>query len=312
MKIMPIDPAYYELAEYYQSLPKFNQFKSAVEYRETINRIFEERVKPISQMEIVGRVEDRVIRGRGGDIRIRVYQQRPNSPVLVYYHGGGFVICSIETHDAVCRRIARLANATIVSVDYRLAPEHKFPAAVEDAYDALKWVADNADEIGVDSSRIFVGGDSAGGNLAAATSIMARNNGEDIIKQQILIYPVVNLFSPMPSFYEFGERYWVLDLDIMRWFMEQYLESREDALNPLASPMFANLEGLPSTLIITAEYDPLRDEGELYGHLMRRAGCQVSVVRYAGVLHGFLNYYPILKAGRDAINQIASLLAFSD
>ncbi|WP_456330705.1 alpha/beta hydrolase [Archaeoglobus sp.] len=307
---MPIDPAYYQLAEYLESLPKFDQFSSPKEFREAINQIYAERNRQISQFEKVERVEDKVIKGRNGDIRIRIYQQKPDSPVLVYYHGGGFVICSIESHDALCRRIARLSNATVVSVDYRLAPEHKFPAAVYDCYDATKWVAENADELKIDPSRIFVGGDSAGGNLAAAVSIMARNNGENFIKHQILIYPVVNFVTPTPSILEYGEGLWILDEKIMRWFSEQYFSKKEDMFNPLASVIFADLENLPPALIITAEYDPLRDEAEIFGHMLRKAGVEATTVRYKGVLHGFINYYPVIKAARDAINQIAALLAF--
>ncbi|AAB89533.1 carboxylesterase (estA) [Archaeoglobus fulgidus DSM 4304] len=307
---MPIDPVYYQLAEYFDSLPKFDQFSSAREYREAINRIYEERNRQLSQHERVERVEDRTIKGRNGDIRVRVYQQKPDSPVLVYYHGGGFVICSIESHDALCRRIARLSNSTVVSVDYRLAPEHKFPAAVYDCYDATKWVAENAEELRIDPSKIFVGGDSAGGNLAAAVSIMARDSGEDFIKHQILIYPVVNFVAPTPSLLEFGEGLWILDQKIMSWFSEQYFSREEDKFNPLASVIFADLENLPPALIITAEYDPLRDEGEVFGQMLRRAGVEASIVRYRGVLHGFINYYPVLKAARDAINQIAALLVF--
>lgn len=304
---MPLDPAYKTLMSYFKSLPKFKDFKSAAEYRSAINSIFEERVKILSQQEPVKCVEDIKI-GRG--IRIRVYQEKPNSPVLVYFHGGGFVICSIETHDAVCRRIARLSKATVISVDYRLAPENKFPAAVEDCYEATKWVYENSREISVDNSKIIVGGDSAGGNLAAAVSIKARDEGEKFIKHQVLIYPVLNLFGKTPSLYEFGEDNPVLDHEIMVWFTEQYIQRKEDTLNPLASPILADLSNLPPALIITAQYDPLRDEGELFGHLLRRAGVEASVVRYNGVYHGFINYYPVLKAGRDAINQIASLLLF--
>ncbi len=307
---MPIDPVYYQLAEYFESLPKFDQFTSASEYREAINQIYAERNRQISQFEKVERVEDRVIRGRNGDIRIRIYQQKPDSPVLVYYHGGGFVICSIESHDALCRRTARLSNATVVSVDYRLAPEHKFPNAVYDCYDATKWVAENADELEIDPSRIFVGGDSAGGNLAAAISIMARDNGENFIKHQILIYPVVNFVTPTPSLLEYAEGLWILEEKIMGWFSEQYFSRKEDMFNPLASVIFANLENLPPALIITAEYDPLRDEAEVFGHMLRRAGVEATTVRYKGVLHGFINYYPVIKAARDAINQITALLAF--
>ncbi|MET1124162.1 MAG: alpha/beta hydrolase [Archaeoglobaceae archaeon] len=306
---MPVDPVYKRLAPYFESLPRFNQFSSASEFRETINRIFAERNREIARFEPVERVDDRVIRGRNGEIRIRVYQQRPDTPVMVYFHGGGFVICSIETHDALCRRIARLSGATVVSVDYRLAPEHKFPAAVYDCYDAAKWVADNAGELEVDASKLIVAGDSAGGNLAAAVSILARDNGEDFIKHQVLIYPVVNFATPSLSMLEYGESM-TLDLEVMSWFSEQYFAREEDKLNPLASVILANLEGLPPALVMTAEYDPLRDEGELFAALLRRSGVEASLIRYCGVLHGFINYFPVLKAARDAVNQIAALLAF--
>jgi len=139
---------------------------------------------------------------------------------------------------------------------------------------------------------------------------MARDSGEDFIKHQILIYPVVNFVAPTPSLLEFGGGLWILDQKIMSWFSEQYFSREEDKFNPLASVIFADLENLPPALIITAEYDPLRDEGEVFGQMLRRAGVEASIVRYRGVLHGFINYYPVLKAARDAINQIAALLVF--
>lgn len=309
---MPLSPDVAKIVNYFKKdVPKFSQFSNASDYREAINSVFESATNMVSGSEAVEKVEDLTIRGRNGDIRIRVYQQRQNSPVLVYYHGGGFVIGSIETHDAICRRIARISNATVVSVEYRLAPEHKFPVAVEDAYDALKWVTDNSEKIGVDGSKIVVGGDSSGGNLATVSAIIARDAGEDFVKAQILIYPVVNLFSilaPTPSLFEYEGQYGILNMDIMRWFAEQYLKEPYDALNPLASPILANLENLPPALIITAEYDPLRDEGEMYGHKLQKAGTPTTIVRYKGAIHSFLNFYPIVKAGKDAIAQVASVL----
>jgi len=204
--------------------------------------------------------------------------------------------------------LANLSGAVVVSVDYRLAPEHKFPAAVEDAYDAAKWVADNYDKLGVDNGKIAVAGDSAGGNLAAVTAIMARDRGESFVKYQVLIYPAVNLTgSPTVSRVEYsGPEYVILTADIMAWFGRQYFSKPQDALSPYASPIFADLSNLPPALVITAEYDPLRDEGELYAHLLKTRGVRAVAVRYNGVIHGFVNFYPILEEGREAISQIAA------
>ncbi|MEM2727152.1 MAG: alpha/beta hydrolase [Archaeoglobaceae archaeon] len=303
---MPIDPALFGIMKLYRQLPRFDRSISAQKYREMINPVFEQVSNTIR--EEVAKVEERIIKGRNGDIRLRIYQQKPKSPVLVYYHGGGFVICNLETHDAICRRIARLSNATVISVDYRLAPEHKFPSAVIDAYDALKWVWENGEDIEVDTGNIFVGGDSAGGNLATVASIIARDNGEDFIKGQILVYPVVNLSGITRSWLEYSN-FGILLQEIMLWFSDQYLRSREDALNPHASPIFADLSNLPPALIATAEYDPLRDEGELYGALMRKQGVSAVVVRYNGMIHGFLNMYPFLDAGKELIAQISAKIA---
>ncbi len=305
---MPLDPDLKRVLDLYREGPRFEPAISVEEYRRFTNRIFEAIAR--LEYEAVSRVEDKIAKGRNGDIRIRVYQQKANSAALVYYHGGGFVLCNLETHDAICRRIARLSNATVVSVDYRLAPEHKFPAAVYDAYDALRWVADHAEEMGVDKDRIFVGGDSAGGNLATVVSIIARDKGENFVKGQFLIYPVVNLSGVTPSKLEFGSR-GILTEEIMAWFNRHYLESIDDARNPLASPIFAELGDLPPALIATAEYDPLRDEAELYGALMRKSGSEAVVVRYNGMIHGFLNFYPLVRAGKELISQISAAIAFA-
>ncbi|MCX8172799.1 MAG: alpha/beta hydrolase [Archaeoglobaceae archaeon] len=303
---MPIDPVLLKMMKFYQELPPFDRSISAQKFREIINPIFEQVSNVVK--EEVAMVEEIIIRGRNGDIKLRIYQQKRDSPVLVYYHGGGFVICNLDTHDAICRRIARLSNATVISVDYRLAPEHKFPSAVIDAYDAAKWVYEKGDELDVDTEKIFVGGDSAGGNLATVVSIMARDSGENFIKGQILVYPVVNLSWITPSWLEYSGM-GILQEEMMLWFLEQYLKSREDALDPRASPIFANLSNLPPALIATAEYDPLRDEGELYGALMRRYGSSAVVIRYNGMMHGFLNLYPYLDAGRELIAHISAKIA---
>ncbi|MEM2086684.1 MAG: alpha/beta hydrolase [Archaeoglobaceae archaeon] len=305
---MPIDPDLQNVLSIYRKLPPFDPSISVEEYRKITNGVFETIAKSVN--EEVRNVEERIIKGRNGDLRLRIYQQRPEAPALVYYHGGGFVLCNLETHDSICRRIARLSDATVVSVDYRLAPEHKFPSAVIDAYDALKWVSDHAEDLGVDKDKIFVAGDSAGGNLATVVSIMARENGEDFIKGQILVYPVVKLSGRTPSKIEYGAR-GILTEEIMNWFNVHYLNSPEDALKWQASPIYADLSNLPPALIVTAEYDPLRDEGEMFGALMRKMGSDAVVVRYNGMIHGFLNFYPLLRAGRELIAQIAGKIKFS-
>ncbi|MFN3384091.1 MAG: alpha/beta hydrolase [Archaeoglobaceae archaeon] len=299
---MPLDRSILPVVRFFRDL-SFDASVSAKDYREKVNGIFLSAVSMIK--EDVAEVEDRTIKGRESEIRIRIYRQKRWSSGIVFYHGGGFVIGNIDIYDPVCRRIARIANATVVSVDYRLAPEHKFPSAVVDAYDALKWVVDNANDLEIDADKIAVVGDSAGGNLATVVSLIARDEGENFIKKQILVYPVVNMVFPTVSRLEFGDRYGILTTEIMRWFTEQYLRSEEDKYNPLASPIFADLSNLPPALIMTAEYDPLRDEGEMYGELMRRHGSEAVIVRYQGMIHGFLNFYPLLRAGREAINQIA-------
>lgn len=303
---MPLDKDVVSVVKFFRDLP-FDASMSAREYRERVHGIFLSMTSAIK--EEVAEVEDRTIKGRESELSIRIYRQKRWSPAMVFYHGGGFVIGNIEIYDPLCRRIARIANATVISVEYRLAPEHKFPSAVIDAYDALKWVADNSGDLEIDSDRIVVSGDSAGGNLATVASLIARDQGESFIRKQILVYPVVNMSFPTPSRLEFGERYGILTTEIMRWFAEQYLRSEEDKYNPLASPIFADLSNLPPALIITAEYDPLRDEGEIYGELMRRYGSEAVVVRYKGMIHGFLNFYPLLRAGREAINQIAAAVS---
>jgi Esterase/lipase len=221
------------------------------------------------------------------------------------------VLGNIEIYDHVCRRIARLSNAVVISVDYRLAPEHKFPAAVEDAYDAVKWVVDNYHRLGVDNNKVGVAGDSAGGNLATVTTLMARDRGEMFIKYQILIYPVVILtraFTPSRLEYSTPE-YPILTAELMAWFGAQYLSKPEDALSPYASPLLAKPDGLPPALVITAEYDPLRDEGEMYAAYLKQHGVETVATRYAGVMHGFINFYPLLEEGRLAISQIVATIS---
>ncbi len=261
------------------------------------------------EQEQVARVENRTIPGPAGEIPVRIYTPQGNGPfpALVFFHGGGWVICNLDTHDGICRSLANGAGCVVVSVDYRLAPEHKFPAAPEDCYAATQWVAENAAELNVDASHIAVGGDSAGGNLTAVVAQMARDRGGPHLVFQLLIYPATDFRMNTPSIEENATGYF-LTKDDMIWFTNHYLNSEEDKTNPLASPLLArDLSGLPPALIITAQYDPLRDEGELYGQKLREAGVPVTVSRYEGVIHGFFGSIPSDK-GKQAEAEASAAL----
>ncbi len=257
------------------------------------------------------RVEDRHIPGPHGEIPIRIYTSEGRVPkgVLVYFHGGGWVLGSVTTHDVLCRSIAIAAGCIVVSVDYRLAPEHKFPAAPEDCYAATKCVAANAASFGGDPNRIAVGGDSAGGNLATVVALMARDRGGPSLSFQLLFYPAISAANDTPSQKEFSEDGFVLSRADMEWFWNHYLNGPADRKNPLACPNAAgNLAGLPPALVQTASHDPLRDEGERYAEQMRKAGVKVTLTRYDGVTHGFVSFADVLDKGKAAIKEAADAL----
>jgi acetyl esterase/lipase len=256
----------------------------------------------------VHKVEDRKIPGPAGDIPVRIYTPagKPNG-ILVYFHGGGWVVGDLASHDYSCRALTNEAGCTVVSVDYRLAPEHKFPAGPEDCYAATQWVAKNAASLGSDADHIAVGGDSAGGNLAAAISLMARDRGGPRIRHQMLIYPVTDAAMDTPSQQEFTADGFVLSKLDMEWFWGHYLQNKKDGENPYASPIRAgNLKNLPPAHIITASHDPLRDEGEAYGEALKKAGNKVKVKRYEGVVHGFFSLQAVLDQGKTATHDLAA------
>jgi acetyl esterase len=261
---------------------------------------------PLSGLEpeAVAKVEDRLIPAPGGQIPVRFYtpQGQAPLPLLVFFHGGGFVMGSIELYDELCRALTNGAGCIVISVGYRLAPEHKFPAAVEDCYAATKWVAVNAKAIGGDSTRIAVGGDSAGGNLAAVVALMARDKGTVPLVLQLLMYPATDLAHDTLSAQENANDYF-LTRDDMFWFRSLYLSSDADRNNPYASPLRAqDLHGLPPALVITAEYDPLRDEGEAYAARLREAGVITTCTRYKGMIHVFLSLpFDQGKKGRQEV-----------
>ena len=257
----------------------------------------------------VARVDDTDIPGPASPIPVRIYTPPGAGPFacLVYFHGGGWVLCDLDTHDVVGRSIARQAGAVVVSVAYRRAPEHKFPAAVDDSYAAVVWTAANAARLRIDPARIAVGGDSAGGNLSAVVCLKSREASGPPIALQILVYPVTNLCAfDTPSYQEFAEGYYLSRAE-MEWFRSHYLAKREDGQHPHASPLLApDLAGLPPALVITAECDPLRDEGEAYARRLSAAGVPVSSTRYAGMIHPFFSLGGVLPQGRRAVEQVAA------
>ena len=273
----------------------------------------------------VASVSDLAVPGPHGDVPVRVYVpaggEVPASagttnvragttglPVCVWFHGGGWVVGSIETNDPTCRALANASGAIVVSVDYRLAPEHKFPIPFDDCYAATEWAAANAASFGGDGSRLAVAGSSAGGNLAAAVALRARDEGGPRLAHQSLICPVVDTDLERPSYVENGDGYG-LNYDTMVYFLQCYVSSEADASNPYVAPMAAdNLSGLPSAFVLTCEFDPLRDEGEAYAERLREAGVPTVLSRYDGQIHALFNAGVPFTRTWDAIDEAATEL----
>ena len=261
----------------------------------------------------IGSVENVSAQGPHGPIPLRVYRpagvaDATRLPAYLFFHGGGWVIGDINTHDVLCRQLTAASGASVVSVDYRLAPEHKFPAAADDSWAATTWVVAHAAELGLDAGRIAVGGDSAGGNLAAVVALMARDAGGPAISLQTLIYPVTDVMRETRTYGDFADGY-LLTRDSMRWFIAHYLASGDQARDWRASPLRApSLAGLPPALIITAGFDPLRDEGEMFAGRLRDAGNMVDYVCYGGMIHGFIGMGKLLDTAERAIAHIGGSL----
>ncbi|WP_235615857.1 alpha/beta hydrolase [Brevibacillus reuszeri] len=260
----------------------------------------------------LAKVEDRFIPvGKDEEIRIRVYTPHGEGPfpLFVYYHGGGWVIGSIEMTDASCRMIANQTGRIVVSVDYRLAPENKFPVPVEDCYAALQWVHEHAADINANASNIAVGGDSAGGNLAAVVAMKARDEGGPAISAQVLIYPVTNLDYNTGS-YEAFQKGFGLDRELMKWFGNHYIARQEDQTNKYVAPLLADdVSKLPPAFVITAENDVLRDEGLAYAERLREAGVTVESMCEEGLVHGYFSNVLIFSERIEAaIGKIAEFL----
>jgi acetyl esterase len=277
------------------------------------------RVNKLKFNESIFRTEDRHIQGPGSDIPLRIYTPRElkpgeKLPVLLWFHGGGFVIGSLDTHDSACRMLANKADCLVVSVDYRLAPESKFPAGVEDCQAAMKWTALHAVEFGGDASCMAVGGDSAGGNLATVMAILARDAMHPKLVFQLLIYPCVAPEPETVSHHKFKEGY-ILSRNSITWFYKQYLRSSKDVNDFRFAPLVHDdLSGLPPALIIVAGYDPLRDEGIEYARKLIEAGNRVSLSNYEGMVHGFYLMGGVVDAAKRAVAESADALreAFND
>jgi acetyl esterase len=282
-----------------------NGAADAVEVRESLRA----SRKPRKHVP-VARVENRTITH---DLPVRIYHpltpdaSPTGAPLVVYLHGGGFVLCDLDSHDACCRRLTNGVGAIVVSVDYRLAPEHRFPAAVEDAWAATQWVAEHGRELGGDPSRLVLAGDSAGGNLATVACMIAREHGDPPIAFQVLIYPVVDQ-RRKPKVVSDPSARGALTLEHQRWFTQQYLGPDGDHRNVLASPILANLAGLPPAHIVTGEFDPLCDDGEEYAKQLRAAGVSATVKRYPGMFHGFFNLPDDIPMAEQANADVCAVL----
>lgn len=256
----------------------------------------------------VGKVEDVKIPCSWGKMAARIYTPAGEGPfpVVVFFHGGGWVLNSVETHDSVCRQMTKMSESIFVSIEYRLSPETKFPGPVDDAYSATEWVYKNAKQFNGDPEKLAVAGDSSGGNQAAVVSLLSRDRNGPPIKLQVLIYPVTDYFFPgSPSYMEKATGF-SLGRDQMMWFWNHYLNPDDDINNPYICPLRAeSLANLPPAIIYTAENDPLRDEGELYAKRLNEAGVEASLTRYDGLMHGYIMQWRVLDKGMDSLRKIS-------
>jgi acetyl esterase len=250
----------------------------------------------------IARVEERMIPGPAGEIRLRLYwpQEAAPVPAIVYYHGGGHVIGSLDTHDFVARNLCAGTGALVASVDYRMGPEHRFPAAVDDSFTALQWVHENAERLAADPAQIGVHGDSAGANLAAVVALLARDAARPQLRLQSLVYPIVDYGLVGDSYEKYGEGFGILTKAAMVWFRDHYLRTRDDANDWRASPIkAASLAGVAPAIVVTAECDVLHDDGERYAEALRRAGVPVEYKEFPGMIHAFFGMVPQVD---DAMN----------
>lgn len=304
---MPLDPQIAGILALLEQVGSPTLAAGSPEQARAMFRVSTIDLRDPATLAAVRAVEDSTIPGPAGDIPIRIYRPDVDGPVptMAFFHGGGFVIGDIETHDDQARLICRDVGIVVVSVDYRLAPEHQFPAGYEDCLAATRWVADNIDSLGGDPAKIVVGGDSAGGNFAAAVALATRESGPKLAAQ-FLIYPGVDFVeeADYPSRVDNAEGYY-LTAEEMEWFSGHYLAPEADLKDPRASPIHApDLAGAPPAVISTAEFDPLRDEGEAYAKALADAGVEVRLARYDGMIHGFYGLGVHSAAAASAVHDM--------
>ena len=307
---MPIDPQIKALLDQLAAM-------ESVDYGQVTPEGMRQSIKLLTAadgpQESVASVEEAHADGPAGPIPLRVYRPAVNHggaplPILVWYHGGGWVIGDLDTADTTCRKLANRAGVLVISVDYRLAPEHPAPAPLEDAWAALGWVGEQAGALGGDPVRLAVGGDSAGGNLSALVAVRARDDGARALRHQLLVYPATDLTRSHPSHAENGDGY-LLTNEAMSWFLAHYLGPADDPKHPSLSPLYVDdLSGVADASIITAELDPLRDEGEAYAARLRDSGVAVDLRRYDGMTHGFFQIGGITPVADAAVSEAASRL----
>lgn len=300
---MPVDPAINEILE--QILPFMPDNWDDVDPKE-----FRDEARARNQFmkfEVpAGKVEDFDIAVKGGVIKGRLYSPvNCTDALVIYFHGGGFVIGDIESADGVCRIVSNEGNVKVLSVDYRLAPESKFPTAVEDAYEAYKWANDNAGRLGINRARIAVMGDSAGGNLCATMSIQCIEDNYQVPALSVMFYPVVAPDFSSISLREYSNGL-LLSEGIMKWFHRQYMDRDSDLLSPYMYPiLYSRISEMPESIIITAEYDVLRDQGETFASLLKRNSVEATGIRALGMIHGFLGYVKFSTAAKNVLDMVA-------
>jgi acetyl esterase len=296
---MPVDPQIRALLDRGTGVPATHTLPVAEARRQ-----YEARIALMAPPPQMAKILERRMDGPGGSIGLRIYTPAGSGPfpLMMFFHGSGFVLCSLDTHDGMCRNLAAGIGCVVVSVDYRLAPEHKFPKGLDDCLAATRWAADNAADLGIDPALIMVAGDSAGGNMAAVTALRLRDEGGPGLCGQMLLYPVTDYHTPgTPSYAENADGYG-LTRDTMEWFWAHYLTNPVEAENPYASPLRArDLAGLPPAYVTSAEYDPLRDEAELYGKRLQAAGVPTKITRWPGMNHGFLFWVGIVGGADSAM-----------
>jgi len=304
---MPVDPEIRRLLEFFNR-QGFMASEGAQLDLASMRRGFLELSKLIPREDVASVKDLSVEHEANVSIPCRLYtpQAEDGGGLVVFYHGGGFVLGGLEEYDGLCRALCNASRARLLSVGYRLAPEYRFPAAVEDAVTSLEYVATHMGELGVTPDRLVVAGDSAGGNLATVAAALTR--GKVKLRRQVLIYPAVSFDVSSYSHTEYSSGLFLTRTQL-EWFGRQYLSSQADVLDPRFSPiLFEDLRGLPPTLIVTAEYDPLRDQGEAYAAKLAEQGVPVTRIRVGGMIHGFLSFFGVLKPARDTLNMLGAAI----